>query len=475
MHHDKSCYIDGEWVAPLGQDLIAVINPATEEEIAKVALGGASDVDRAVEAARRAFEPFSRTTVAERIDLLDRIIAVYERRSGDLSRTLTAEMGSPLGLADAAQVPVGLGQLVSARDALAKLETELTQGSTEIVHEPIGVCGLITPWNWPLLLTFAKVAPALAAGCTVVLKPSEIAPLNSIIVAEILAEAGVPAGVFNLVQGRGPAVGTAIAAHPDIDMVSFTGSTRAGIDVARTAADTVKRVTQELGGKSANIVLPDADVATVVERDVAGVFANSGQSCNASTRILVQREHMPLAETAAARAVESTAVGDPTDSGTAVGPVVSAAQFDRVQSLLKSAIDDGARVVAGGLGRPEGLERGYYVRPTVLADVTNDMDIAHEEIFGPVVTLHAYDSEEDAIRMANDTRYGLSGMVSSPDLARARSVARRIRAGMVHINGAPLTMEAPFGGYKQSGNGREYGAVGIHEFLETKSVYGYHD
>ncbi|MBM9462109.1 aldehyde dehydrogenase family protein [Aeromicrobium sp. YIM 150415] len=475
MRYDKSCYIDGQWVTPRGDAATAVVNPATEEEIASVRLGSTVEVESAVAAAKKAFAGYSQTSINERLAVLDRVMAAYQRRAGDLARGLTAEMGAPIGLAETAQVPAGLGQLATTRAALAEFPWEYARDTTRIVHEPIGVCGLITPWNWPLLLIFAKIAPALAAGCTVVLKPSEVTPLNAILVAEILDEAEVPAGVVNMIQGHGDPIGAAIASHPDVDMVSFTGSTAAGIRVAESAAPTVKRVCQELGGKSANIVLEDADIAAVVARDLAGVFANSGQSCNASARILIPQSQLELAERTAAGAVAATRVGDPTSPITQVGPVASQAQYDKVQRMITTAIKDGARVVAGGPGRPEGLERGYFVRPTVISDVSSEMEIAQEEIFGPVVTLHPYQDTEDAIRIANDTRYGLSGMVSSSDPEKARDVARRIRTGMVHLNGAPLAMDSPFGGYRHSGNGREYHAEGLREFLETKSIFGYED
>ena len=473
MDNTKKFYINGEWVQPATSSTIDVINPATEQPIATVAMGAKEDVDRAVAAARAAFLTFSTTTVDERISLLERIIEVYQSRAEDLAQALMQEMGAPSALAHAAQVPCGVGQFASALDALKKFQFEDKVGTTNIVHEPIGVCALITPWNWPPLLITAKVAPALAAGCTMVLKPSELAPLNALIFAEILHEAGVPAGVFNLVNGAGPTVGNALTGHPDVDMVSFTGSTRAGIEVAKNAASTVKRVAQELGGKSANILLDDVDLATAIPRDMGDVCANSGQSCNAGSRFLVPAARLDEAIEIAKLAAEKITVGPPEGEGVQIGPLVSQTAYDKVQRLIQSALDQGATLVTGGLGRPEGLDVGYYVRPTVLAHVTNDMAIAKEEIFGPVITLIAYADDDDAVRIANDTVYGLSGFVSSPDKNRARSVARRMRTGMVHVNGAGLDFAAPFGGYKQSGNGREYAEFGLREFLEVKSIFGY--
>ena len=465
-------YIGGEWVSPHCPGTHEIINPSTEAPITRIALADQEDVDRAVTAARSAFPSYSATSRQERIELLHRIADVYQKRAEDLAKAVTEEMGAPTGLARQAQVPAGLGQILTAAEALESFGFEETLGATTILKEPVGVCALITPWNWPLLQITAKVAPALATGCTMVLKPSENAPLNALIFAEILDEAGVPAGVFNLVNGFGSTVGAALSRHPEVDMVSFTGSTRAGVEVAKNAAPTVKRVHQELGGKSANILLPDVDFDEVLPRDMLTMAANSGQSCNAGTRILVPAERMKEAAEAAARAAESIVVGAPEADGTVIGPVVSKAQFDKIQRLIRSAIDEGATLVAGGPGLPDGLDRGYYVRPTVFADVTNEMTIAREEIFGPVVTLIGYHDEDDAVRIANDTEYGLSGYVSSNDVERARRIARRIRTGMMHINGAPLDGKSPFGGYKQSGNGREYGRFGMEEFLETKAVFG---
>ncbi|MGE0732892.1 MAG: aldehyde dehydrogenase family protein [Acidimicrobiia bacterium] len=465
-------YIDGAWVEPSSTDTIGVVNPATEAVIETIAAGNDEDVDRAVAAAKAAFPAFAATPVAERIALLERIIEGYKARMGDLAAAVTAEMGAPAALASAAQAPAGLGHFLTTLNALKGFEWEEKLGTTTVVSEPIGVCGFITPWNWPLNQIAAKVAPALAAGCTMVLKPSEVAPLNALVFAEILHDAGVPAGVFNLVNGDGLNVGVPLSQHPDVDMMSFTGSTRAGIEVARNAAPSVKRVAQELGGKSANIVLEDADIAKVVTRDLFGMCVNSGQSCNAGSRMLVPAAKMDEAIEAARAAAANIVVGDPTAEGTTIGPVVSEAQFLKIQALIQKGIDEGATLVAGGVGRPDGLDVGFYVRPTVFANVTNDMTIAREEIFGPVICILGYDSEDEAVAIANDTPYGLSGYVSSGNLDHARAVARRLRTGMVHLNGARLDNMAPFGGYKQSGNGREFAKWGLEEFLEKKSIFG---
>ncbi len=472
LEHARQFFVGGAWVEPATSATLDVINPATEQPVTSIALGSEADVDRAVAAARAAFDGFAATTREERIALLERIVQGYLARAGDLAAALSQEMGAPAGLAAQAQVPAGLGHFAVALEVLKGFEFEETVGTSTVVSEPVGVCAFITPWNWPLNQIGAKVAPALAAGCTMVLKPSEIAPLNAVIVAEILEAAGVPPGVFNLVQGDGPTVGAALSAHPEVDMVSFTGSTRAGIEVARNAAPTVKRVAQELGGKSANIVLDDADLEAVITRDVAGMYVNSGQSCNAGSRMLVPAARMDEAIEIARRATQDATVGAPDAEGTRVGPVVSLAQFNKIQGLLERGIEEGATLVVGGPGRPDGMETGYYVRPTVFANVTNDMAIAREEIFGPVLSIIGYEDEDDAVRIANDTPYGLGGYVSSGDPARARAIARRIRTGMVHINGAPIMFDVPFGGYKQSGNGREFGAHGLREFLETKTIFG---
>ncbi|MBM6582300.1 aldehyde dehydrogenase family protein [Microvirga sp. BT689] len=473
MPHHHQFYIDGQWVAPAGDTFIDVINPATEEAVATIAAGGAADVDRAVLASQRAFESYSLTSREERLDLLGRIVAVYRNRTDDLAEAICAEMGAPLAFARDRHVPAGLGHLTRAIEVLKTYQFDETINATLITREPIGVVGLITPWNWPLNQIGCKVGPALAAGCTMVLKPSEVAPLSALIFAEILDEAGVPPGVFNLINGDGPNVGQAIASHPDIDMVSFTGSTRAGILVAKAAADTVKRVHQELGGKSPNILLDDADFDVAVTHGARACFANSGQSCNAPTRLLVPADRQEEVIAIARRIADETVVGDPRAASTTIGPVVSQVQFDRIQNLIEAGIKEGASLVAGGPGRPAGLNRGYYVQPTVFADVRNDMRIAQEEIFGPVLSILPYQDEEDAIRMANDTVYGLSSYVTSGDLERSRQVARRIRAGMVHLNGSRGDTAAAFGGYKQSGNGREWGRFGFEEFLEIKSMFGF--
>ncbi|MFV1987464.1 MAG: aldehyde dehydrogenase family protein [Gemmatimonadota bacterium] len=472
MKNAAKFYIDGAWVDPTTTDRLDVINPANEEVIGQVAMGGVADVDRAVAAARAAFPTFSQTSREERVALFGRIIDAYKARLADMAATITAEMGAPAALAARAQAPSGLGHFMSTLAVLEDYEFEETLGKATVLKEAVGVCGLITPWNWPANQIACKVAPALAAGCTMVLKPSEVAPFSGIIFAEILDAAGVPAGVFNLVNGDGPTVGAAIAGHPDVDMVSFTGSTRAGVEVARAAAPTVKRVAQELGGKSANIILDDEGFAKAVARDVGRMCGNSGQSCNAPSRMLVPASRMDEAAEIAADAAANIVVGDPTDDGTTIGPVVSDVQFGKIQDLIQKGIDEGAHLAAGGTGRPEGLEAGYYVRPTVFTHATNDMTIAREEIFGPVLTIIGYDDEDDAVEIANDTPYGLSGYVSAEDPERARAIARRLRTGNVHVNGAFGDMAAPFGGYKQSGNGREWGVYGFEEFLEVKAIMG---
>jgi len=466
-------YIDGRWVDPVEPRTHDVINPATEEVCGRISLGSAADVDRAVAAAVRAFPSFSETTREERIALLEAVLDVFKRRRDEIAEAIMEEMGAPREFARNAQAASGSQHIRAAIKALKDFEFEEIHGTTHIVREPIGPCALITPWNWPMNQVSVKVAPALAAGCTMVLKPSELAPFDSMIFAEVLDEAGVPAGVFNLVNGDGAGVGVALSAHPDIAMVSFTGSTRAGIEVAKNAAPSIKRVAQELGGKSPNIILDDADFEKAVAGGAEECFDNSGQSCNAPTRMIVPTGRMAEAAAIAARVANETRVGDPTADNVTLGPVVSETQWNKIQDLIRKGIDEGAELVAGGPGRPEGLDRGFYVRPTVFANVSNDMTIAREEIFGPVLAIIGYDDEEDAIRIANDTPYGLASYVSSGDLDHARRVAARLRAGMVHINGASLDSQAPFGGYKQSGNGREWGPYGIEEFLEVKSIYGY--
>ncbi|HZQ01840.1 MAG TPA: aldehyde dehydrogenase family protein [Reyranella sp.] len=469
-------YIDGKWVDPVTPRTLDVINPANEEPFARISLGSKADVDKAVAAARRAFESYSRTSREERLALLEKIIAVYKTKYQAIAEAISLEMGAPMWLSKAAQAATGLGHLNETVKLLKDYSFEQMHGNTAIVKEPIGVCGLITPWNWPINQIVCKVAPALAAGCTIILKPSEVAPINAMLFADVLHEAGVPAGVFNLVNGDGATVGQAMSSHPGIDMMSFTGSTRAGIAVAKAAADTVKRVAQELGGKSANIVLDDADLAKAVSSGVMSMMLNSGQSCNAPSRMFVPRAKNEAAIAIAKAAAEKVKVIDPAtaDAGPGtIGPVVSEVQFNKIQALIQKGIEEGATLVAGGPGRPENMNRGYYVRPTVFANVTNDMTIAREEIFGPVLTMLAYDSEADAVAQANDTPYGLSGYVQSGSIERARKVASQLRTGNVHLNGAGPDFGAPFGGYKQSGNGREWGRHGFEEFLETKAVMGW--
>ncbi|HEX3107140.1 MAG TPA: aldehyde dehydrogenase family protein [Terriglobales bacterium] len=465
-------YVGGQWVSPVKANDYEVINPATEEPIAAISLGSSADVDKAVAVASKAFDSYSGMTVGERFELLNRIVDIYHSRSGEMAETISAEMGAPISLSRAAQVPSGLAHFSTMVSLLKTFEFETVKGPTLLRKEPIGVCGLITPWNWPMNQICCKVAPALAAGCTIVLKPSEIAPLSACLLAEIFDEARVPEGVFNLINGDGPTVGAAIASHPAIAMVSFTGSTRAGVEVAKLAAPTVKRVTQELGGKSANIILDDADLQTAVRQGALACFRNSGQSCNAPTRMLVPRSKMADAATIAAKVAQEIRVGDPSAEATDMGPLASRAQYDKVQNLIEKGIDEGATLSAGGLGRPDGINIGYFAKPTVFSDVTNDMTIAREEIFGPVLCILAYDEEDDAISIANDSAYGLSAYVSSANLERAGALAKRIRAGNVHINYARLDFSASFGGYKQSGNGREWGEAGLNEFLELKSVFG---
>lgn len=464
-------YIDGQWVEPLRPNTLEVDNPTTEEASGTIALGSSADVDLAVNAARRAFAGWSQTTREERLDVLQAILAEYQKRAGDLADAVTEEMGAPASLAAGPQVNLGLGHLMTAIDVLKNYEFEEQHGSTLVVKEPIGVCGLITPWNWPINQIAVKVYPALATGCTMVLKPSEVAPYSAQIFTEIVDAAGVPAGVYNLVYGDGPGVGAPLSSHPDVDMVSFTGSTRAGVEVARNAAPTVKRVTQELGGKSPNIVLDDDDFAKSVAAGVSVMMMNSGQSCNAPSRMLVPNSRMDEAIEIAKQTAGAVKVGDPGDKS-AIGPVASKAQFDKIQGLIQKGIDEGATVAVGGTGRPDGLDRGYYVKPTVFAHVTNDMTIAREEIFGPVLCILGYDDLDQALEIANDTEYGLAGYVSGSDLDKAREVARRIRAGSVAINHG-FDMSAPFGGYKRSGNGREWGHFAFDEFLEVKAALGY--
>jgi aldehyde dehydrogenase (NAD+) len=469
----NSFYIDGKWVDAQSANKFALIDPATERHVADLSMGSAIDVDKAVAAARAAFPKFSATTAADRTDLLKAILSIYEKRSEDFAEAMRIEMGSPITFSRTGQVSRGPAHLKELISVLNRFEFEVQRNTTRVRYEPIGVCGLITPWNWPINQIVVKIGPALAAGCTMVLKPSEYSAISALLFAEVLEEAGVPKGVFNLVNGLGHEVGRAISSHPDIDMVSFTGSTRAGILVAQAAADTVKRVAQELGGKSANILLDDADFDTAVAKGVAACFTNSGQSCSIPTRMLVPRARMAEVIERARCAAEGYVVGPTDDPRTQLGPLVNVSQFERVQTLIQSGIDEGAELVAGGLDRPDGLDRGFFVKPTVFANVTPSMTIAREEIFGPVLSIIAYDTEQEAIGIANGTRYGLAAYVQSGSQERARNVARKLVAGGVHINYPPADFAAPFGGFKQSGNGREWGEHGMLEYLEVKSMVGF--
>ena len=465
-------FINGKWIEPAGRSTLDVINPATEKAFATISLGNADDVDSAAKAAKSAFDSWSNSSIEERKEIISNIIGGLKSRSDEMATAISSEMGAPMGLSKTAQVGSGLGHFMNVLSILENFEFEEIRGTTKIVKEPAGVCGFITPWNWPLNQIACKVAPAIAAGCTMVLKPSEIAPISAYILTEIIAESGLPAGVFNLVNGDGLTVGAAISGHPDIDLVSFTGSTRAGREVAKAAADGIKRVTQELGGKSANIILDDVpDFARAVSGGVAGCFGNSGQSCNAPTRMLVPKSRMEEAINAAKAAAAKSVVGDPSAESTRMGPVVSEIQFNKIQTLIQKGIDEGADLIAGGPTRPEGIEEGYFVRPTIFANVSNDMTIAREEIFGPVLSIIGYQDDDDAVSIANDTDYGLSGYVSG-EPEHAQAIARKLRTGNVHINGAGPDFSAPFGGYKQSGNGREWGIEGFEEFLETKAMMG---
>jgi len=465
-------YIDGAWVDPVEAKRLDVINPATEEVAGVISMGGVADVDKAVMAARKAFASFSQTSREERIDILERIVAEYMKRFEDMAKAITEEMGAPAWLAQRAQAAMGIGHVQTAIAVLKDYKFEEDRGTTRIVKEPIGVCAFITPWNWPVNQIACKVAPAIATGCTMVLKPSEIAPFSGYIWTEVLHAAGVPAGVFNLVNGDGPVVGAAMSSHPEVDMVSFTGSTRAGIEVAKNAAPTVKRVHQELGGKSPNIILEDADFQRAVSGGVASVMMNSGQSCNAPTRMLVPGKKMDEVIAIARATAEAHTVGDP-NGNSKMGPVVSDVQWKKIQGLIQKGIDEGATLVSGGVGLPDGLDKGYYVKPTVFANVTNDMTIAKEEIFGPVVAILGYDTIDEAVKVGNDTEYGLAAYVSGNNPEEVRKVASQLRAGQVNLNGAAPDMMAPFGGYKMSGNGREWGDHAFGEFLETKAILGY--
>ncbi|MGD9659398.1 MAG: aldehyde dehydrogenase family protein [Methylocystis sp.] len=471
MRNYLKFYIDGKWIEPAAPMTLDVINPATETVCGRISLGSTGDVDRAVNAAREAFKTFSQTGRKERVELLQRIVAELDRRHEDLASAITEEMGAPVWLAQRAQAAMGRAHFITAIEVLENYRFEERRGATLIVKEPIGVCGFITPWNWPLNQIACKVAPALATGCTIVLKPSEIAPFSGQIFAEVLDAAGVPPGVFNLVNGDGPTAGAAISSHPGVDMVSFTGSTRAGVEVAKNAAPTVKRVSQELGGKSPNIILEDADMKSAVIEGVRAVMMNSGQSCNAPTRMLAPQTKMDEVIGIAKAAAEATTVGDP-NGNAQMGPVVSEAQWMKIQRLIQTGIEEGAKLVAGGAGKPEGLERGYYVKPTVFANVSNNMTIAREEIFGPVLSILGYGTIDEAVEIANDTQYGLAAYVSGKNLDKMREIASRLRAGQVNLNNAPMDLMAPFGGYKTSGNGREWGDYAFAEFLVTKAILG---
>jgi aldehyde dehydrogenase (NAD+) len=468
-------YIEGRWVAPVVMgERFPVIDPATESQVAEVCMGSAADVDLAVAAACRAFPGFSATPLDARLDALRRINEVFKRRFEEMADAITTEMGAPRDMAREAQAASGPGHIEATIQAAQQLDWEVRIDGSNVVREPIGVCGLVTPWNWPINQILAKVAPAIAAGCTMVLKPSEQAPLSAQLIAEFIDEAGLPPGVFNLVHGNGPSVGHAMSAHPDIEMMSFTGSTRAGVDVAKTAADTIKRVAQELGGKSPNLIFADADLGRALGNAIRRCFYNTGQSCNAPTRLLVEASVYERAVELIKPLAEATKVGDPRQPGRHLGPLSSRIQFERVQRYMQIGIDEGARLVAGGPGRPEGIDRGFFVKPTVFADVHNGMRIAREEIFGPVLSMIPFKDLEDAIAIANDTPYGLAAYLFTSDLDKARTVARRLRAGSVHINGAGQGYMEPFGGFKQSGNGRECGTYGLLDFLELKSINGFY-
>jgi aldehyde dehydrogenase (NAD+) len=472
MLDKRKFYINGEWVAPLAANDLEVLNPATEKPVAVISMGTAADIDRAVAAAKTAFAGYSHTSVEERLALLEKLLAIYKRRYEEMAQTITLELGAPLTMSREQQADVGIGHLQGFIDALKTISMrEVLPNGDVLLREPIGVCGLITPWNWPINQIALKVVPALATGSTCVLKPSEFTPLNAMLYAEMVHEAGFPAGVFNLVNGDGLNAGAALSKHKDVEMMSFTGSTRAGIAVSKDAADTVKRVTLELGGKSPNIVFEDADLEDRITGSVLECFNNSGQSCDSPTRLLVQKSVYGKAVEIAERVGREVAVGNPAEEGTHIGPLVSDIQFGRVQALIEAGIADGARVLVGGAGKPEGFETGYFVKPTIFADVDNTMRIAREEVFGPVLAIMPFETEEEAIAIANDTNYGLAAYVQTGNPERAERVAARLRAGMVHINGAPHRYGSPFGGYKQSGNGREGGMFGLEDFLEVKTLH----
>ena len=468
----RNFYINGQWITPAQLTVLEVENPATEQPVATISMGTAADVDQAVAAAKAAFQVYSKYNVEERIALLEKLLQCYLDRYDEMAVAISLEMGSPITFAVEEQADCGSGHISATLAALKQYQFEQQVGSTRVVKEPIGVCGFITPWNWPINQITCKVAPALATGCTMVLKPSEIAPISGYLFTQIMDQAGFPQGVYNMVNGSGAEVGSAISSHPDIDMVSFTGSTRAGILVAKAAADGVKRVTQELGGKSPNIIFEDADLERAVSNGVNNMMSNTGQSCNAPSRMLVHSSVYDQAVQIAVQTVEKITVDDPAKEGSHLGPLSSRIQFDKVQALIQTGIDEGAQLVAGGLGKPEGLESGYFCKPTIFAGVNNQMTIAREEIFGPVLTMIPFDTEQQAIEIANDTEYGLAAYFSTSDNERARRVAGELRAGMVRLNGASHGYAAPFGGYKKSGNGREWGEFGFDDFLEIKAVTG---
>jgi aldehyde dehydrogenase (NAD+) len=471
-YDNRQFYIDGAWVDPIAAKDFQVINPATEDVAGVISMGSAQDVDRAVAAAKRAFDSYSRTSQAERLGLLERLLAAYNAHYDEIARAICTEMGAPMTLSKGSQTRIGVGHISAMIEVLKTFKFEEVRGTVRLVQEPVGVCALITPWNWPMNQVAAKVVPALAAGCTMVLKPSEFSPFSAVLWAKCMHEAGVPAGVFNLVNGDGPSVGAPLSSHRDIDMVSFTGSTRAGTEVARNAAASVKRVHQELGGKSPNVLLDDADFERAVKQSVLHVFQNSGQSCNAPTRMLVPAAKLAEVEALAKAVAQGVVVGDPASEKTNIGPLVSKIQYERVESFIAKGVAEGAKLVIGGPGRPEGLTKGYYVKPTIFSNVNNNMTIAREEIFGPVLCILPYESEDQAVQIANDTPYGLAAYVWSKDNVHARRVGARIRAGQVTLNGASGTMNTPFGGFKMSGNGREYGEFGLRDFLEVKAVIG---
>jgi aldehyde dehydrogenase (NAD+) len=471
-YDNRQFYIDGAWVDPIEPKELKVINPATEEVAGVISMGSSKDVDRAVMAARRAFDSYSRSAPAERLALLERMLAAYKAHYDEIAQAISIEMGAPITLSKGSQTGIGVGHISAMIDVLKNFKFEELRGTVRLVQEPVGVCALITPWNWPMNQVAAKVVPALAAGCTMVLKPSEYSPFSAIIWAKVMHEAGVPAGVFNLINGDGNGVGAPLSSHREVDMVSFTGSTRAGTEVAKNAAASVKRVHQELGGKSPNVLLDDADFERAVTKSVLHVFQNSGQSCNAPTRMLVPAAKLAEVEAIAKRVAESVITGDPTSEKTNLGPVVSKLQFERVEGYIAKGIAEGAKVVTGGSGRPDGLAKGYFVKPTIFSNVRNDMTIAREEIFGPVLCILPYDSEEQAVQIANDTPYGLAAYVWSKDNLHARRIGAQIRAGQVTLNGAAGSMNTPFGGFKMSGNGREWGEFGLRDFLEVKAVIG---